>query len=194
MVTGDEPVMPLIRPEITQGAYRAREVILGGLLALAGFWTALQGGFLLAPVGLGVAGIGLVWTVTAWRRMRFAQVVAAPGIVEVDEGQIGYLGPDAGGYVAIPDLSELRLIEMRGRRLWQLRQADGQALLIPVDATGADRLFDAFASLPGMDTGVLVAALEAAPPRSGVGLALSSISKSLWRRASRDAVQLRDRP
>lgn len=194
MVTGDEPVMPLIRPEIAQGAYRAREVILGGLLALAGSWTALQGGFLLAPVGLGVAGIGLVWTVTAWRRMRFAQAVASPGIVEVDEGQIGYLGPDAGGYVAIPDLSELRLIEMRGRRLWQLRQADGQALLIPVDATGADRLFDAFTSLPGMDTGVLVAALEAAPPRSVGGLALSSISKSLWRRASRDAVQLRDRP
>lgn len=186
--------MPLIRPEITQGAFRAREVILGGLLALAGLWTALQGGFLLPPFGLALAGLGLIWAVTAWRRMRFAQGVAAPGVVEIDEGQIGYLGPAAGGYVAIPDLTELRLIDMRGRRLWQLRQADGQALLIPVDATGADRLFDAFASLPGMDTAALVAALDTVPPASGMGLALSSISKSLWRRASRDAVQLRDQP
>ena len=193
MAIGDETVMPLIRPEIAQGAYRAREVVLGGFLTLAGLWTALQGGFLLLPLGLAVAGLGLVWAVTAWRRMRFAQAVVAPGVVEIDEGQIGYLGPDAGGYVAIADLTELRLIEMRGRRLWQLRQADGQALLIPVDSTGSDRLYDAFASLPGMDTAALVAALQTAPPRSDGALALSSIGKSLWRRPSRDAVELRDR-
>jgi hypothetical protein len=186
--------MPLIRAEITQGAYRAREVILGGLTGLGGLWTALQGGFLLIPFGAAVAGLGLVWMVTAWRRMRFAQAVAAPGIVEIDEGQIGYFGPEAGGYVAIPDLSELRLIEMRGRRLWQLRQADGQALLIPVDATGADRLFDAFASLPGMDTAALVAALDGSPQQGSGGLGLSSISKTLWRRAGPNAVQLRDGP
>lgn len=186
--------MALIRPEILQGAHRAREVILGGALAMAGLWTALQGGYLLPPLGLGLAALGLGWAITAWRRMRFAQGVAAPGIVEIDEGQIGYLGPDSGGYVAIPDLTELRLIEMRGRRLWQLRQNDGQALLIPVDATGAERLFDAFASLPGMDTAALVAALAPAPHGSGRGLVLASISRTLWRRAGPAAVQLRDHP
>ncbi len=186
--------MSMIRPELLQAVDRGREVILGGMLAAAGAWIATRGGYLLPPVGLGLAALGLVWAVTAWRRMRFAQDVAAPGIVEIDEGQIGYLGPDAGGYVAIPDLTELRLIGMRGRRLWQLRQSDGQALLIPVDATGADRLFDAFASLPGMDTAVLVAALSP-PSADGRGTpTLSSISKTLWRRPSRGAVELRKHP
>ncbi len=184
----------MIRPELVQAAYRGREVIFGGMLAAAGVWTALRGGYVLLPSGLAIACLGLVWAVTAWRRMRFAQGVAAPGIVEIDEGQIGYLGPDAGGYVAIPDLTELRLVDMRGRRLWQLRQSDGQALLIPVDATGADRLFDAFASLPGMDTAALVSALAPPPPDARRNPALASISKTLWRRSGRGAVARRDSP
>ena len=126
--------MSLIRPAILQSARRAREVIAGSALVLGGAWVASRGGYLLVPFGLCLAGLGLGWAIMAWRRMRFAQGVSAPGVVEVDEGQIGYLGPDAGGFVAIPDLTELRLIDMRGRRLWQLRQNDGQALLIPVDA------------------------------------------------------------
>jgi hypothetical protein len=186
--------MSLIRPALLHAAHRGREVILGGLLAAAGVWIASRGGYLLLPFGLCLAGLGLAWAVTAWRRMRFAQDIAAPGIVEVDEGQIGYLGPDAGGYVAIPDLTELRLLEMRGRRLWQLRQNDGQALLIPVDATGSDRLFDAFASLPGMDTAVLVAALSP-PEADGRGTpALASIGKTLWRRPGRGAVTRHEGP
>jgi hypothetical protein len=186
--------MSLIRPELVQALQRGREVILGGALILAGGWIATRGGYLLPPVGLCLAGLGLAWAVTAWRRMRFAQDIAAPGLVEIDEGQIGYLGPNAGGYVAIPDLTELRLLDMRGRRLWQLRQSDGQALLIPVDATGADRLFDAFASLPGMDTAALVAALSP-PVADGRGTpARASIGKTLWRRASRGAVDLRNIP
>jgi hypothetical protein len=186
--------LTFIRPELVQSARRAREVILGGLLAALGAWIASRGGFLLLPFGLALVALGLVWAVTAWRRMRFAQSVAAPGIVEIDEGQIGYLGPDAGGYVSIPDLTELRLIDMRGQRLWQLRQSDGQALLIPVDATGADHLFDAFASLPGMDTAALVAALSPPMPDGRGTPVLASISKTLWRRPSQGAVELRNAP
>ncbi len=186
--------MSVIRAEVLQSAYRGREVILGTVLAAAGGWVTTGGGYLLPPLGLALAGLGLVWAVTAWRRMRFAQSVAAPGIVEIDEGQIGYLGPNAGGYVAIPDLSELRLVDMQGRRLWQLRQSDGQALLIPVDAAGADRLFDAFASLPGMDTAALVAALAPPSPDLRRSPALSSISRTLWRRPSQGAVAWREGP
>lgn len=183
--------MPMIRPEIAHGLWRAREVIAGGLVAALGLWAAAQGGYLLVPAGLALAGLGAAWTVTAWRRMRFAQAIDAPGVVEIDEGQIGYLGPGAGGYVALPDLAELRLITMRGRRLWQLRQSDGQALLIPVDASGAERLFDAFASLPGMDTAALVAAVAPQVPGQGRDLALSSISRTLWQRRSTNAVRPR---
>jgi hypothetical protein len=174
--------MSMIRPEITQTLWRAREVIGGVALVLAGLWVAMQGGYLLTPVGAGIGALGTVWAVTAWRRMRFAQSIDAPGIVEIDEGQIGYLGPGTGGYVAIPDLAELRLLTIRGRRLWQLRQTDGQALLIPVDAAGADRLYDAFASLPGMDTAALVEALTATSLSASTALTVGSIGKTLWRR------------
>ena len=180
--------MAVIRKEVTDAVWRAREVVAGAGVALAGIWVAAQGGFLLTPVGLLLAGFGAVWGVTAWRRMRFAQGTDAPGVVEIDEGQIGYLGrglggPGLGGFVAIPDLVEIRLVALRGRRLWQLRQADGQALLIPVDATGSERLYDVFASLSGMDTAALVAALEGTPPATQArGLTVSDFGRTLWRR------------
>jgi hypothetical protein len=149
----------MIRREVAAVAYRWREVIVAGVVAALGLWWVWLGGYLLLPLGLAVLTFAAIWAVTALRRMRFAQEIAAPGVVEVDEGQVGYFGPAAGGYVALQDLDELRLVTLQGRRLWRLKQADGQALLIPVDAAGADRLFDAFGSLPGMDMAALVAAL-----------------------------------
>lgn len=150
----------MIRAEVARAAYRWREVLAAGGVGLIGLWLIWLGGYLLLPVGIGVLAFGTTWAVTALRRMRFVQDVMAPGMVEVIEGQIGYLGPASGGYVAVPDLVELRLVALQGRRLWRLKQEDGQALLIPVDAAGADRLFEAFASLPGMDMAALVAAVD----------------------------------
>ena len=149
----------MIRPDLIAALRRAQGVIWALGIAAAGAWLAWLGGYLLVPLGLAVICLGAALGVMAWRRMRFAQDTLAPGLVEVDEGQIGYLGPTIGGYVSLPELAELRLITMRGRRLWRLKQTDGQTILIPIDAAGADQLFDVFASLPGMDTGALVAAL-----------------------------------
>lgn len=179
--------MPAIRPEVQQVLQRWRAVIAGGAVAVAGLWLGLRGGPLFAVVGVVVTLAGLALALDAFRRLRFAQAVAAPGMVEVNEGQVGYMGPAFGGYVALPDLVEVRLLTMRGRRLWRLKQADGQALLIPVDAAGAETLFDAFASLPGMDTAALVAAL--APGGAGTAdstaLALGPDTRLVWRRAGR---------
>ena len=66
-----------------------------------------------------------------------------------------------------------------------MKQADGQALLIPVDATGADKLFDAFASLPGMNTLALVAALDAKPSTGSTALSLAAETKTIWYRPGR---------
>lgn len=162
----------MIRVEVTDAIWRWREVIAAGCFGAFGLWLIWLGGFLLGPLGALVLVLAAFWGVTAWRRMRFAQEVAAPGMVEVDEGQVGYLGPSFGGYVALPDLAEIRLVTMYGRRLWRLKQADGQTLLIPVDAAGADRLFDAFGSLPGMDMAALLAALEAPQAQGRAGLPL----------------------
>lgn len=182
--------MSWVRPEVLAVFVRGREAIAAlGVLAI-GVWLIWLGGYLLVPFGLAVFVFGAAWGLQALRRLRFAQNGDAPGVVEVDEAQIGYLGPGAGGFVGLPDLVELRLISLQGRRLWRLKQADGQALLVPVDAAGAERLFDAFASLPGMDTLALVSALE---PKAAVsigagGLATVSDSFVIWRRPARAAL------
>jgi hypothetical protein len=183
--------MALIRPEVTEMIWRGREVIWGALVVGAGLWLISLGGYFLIPVGAVVGGIGMVLSVTAFRRMRFAQDVQAPGVVELDEAQVGYLGPEVGGFLNLPDLVELRILSLRGRRLWRLKQADGQALLIPVDAKGADRLFDAFAGLPGMDTAGLVAALERPALPSDGALTLSAETRVIWRRSGLGVVSAR---
>ena len=171
--------MTWLRPEVTDALHKGQGVLAAGGVILAGLWLVWLGGYLLVPVGLLVIGLGTILALMARRRMRFAQDVAAPGLVELDEAQVGYLGPGDGGFLSLEELVELRLMRLNGKRMWRLKQADGQALLIPVEAQGADRLFDAFASLPGMDTRALVAALDQTP--AVPGLAETHV---IWRRAA----------
>ena len=158
----------MIRAEAQAALVRYREVIAAGAVGAFGLWLMALGGWLLIPLGGIVLGLAALWAISALRRLRFAQGVAAPGVVEIDEGQVGYLGPGLGGYVALPDLVELRLIRLHGKRVWRLKQEDGQALLIPVEAAGAERLFDAFSVLPGLDGQALLTALEAPAPQDRV--------------------------
>lgn len=132
-----------------------------GLFAL-GAWTFLLGGLLLEPVGALTALLALAWGFVAVRRLRFRRGIAAPGIVEVDEGQIGYLAPTGGRYLALADIVEVRLLIVSDTRVWRLRTAGGEALLVPVAAAGSEKLFDAFATLPGIDMGRLARALDGA--------------------------------
>jgi hypothetical protein len=131
----------------------------------------LRGGWLLGALGLVLAVAAAGWGIVAFRRMRFRGTGDAPGVVEVVEGQIGYFGPTFGGFVALSDLVELRLVDQSGSRYWRLRTADGQALIVPLMALGAEKLFDAFAALPGLHGDVLMRALEDDPG-----------DKPVWRR------------
>ena len=180
-----------LRPELRDQIWRGREVIAAAIVAACGLWLVWLGGLLLVPFGLAVTAVGVVLAVTGLRRMRFHLATLAPGIVELDEGQIGYLGPEVGGFVSLLELVELRLLILRGRRVWRLKQADGQALLIPVDASGAERLFDAFANLPGMDQAALVAAVEAEPLSGSRALTLTAETRVIWRRAAAAGVVAR---
>ena len=173
----------MIRPELRDALWRWREVIAAAAVVALGLWVASGGGWVLVPFGLGLAGLAAGLAVQAWRRMRFAQGADAPGVVEVDEGQISYMGPALGGFVSVPELVEVRLVTLRGRRLWRLRQADGQALLVPVDAAGAGALFDVFATLPGMDMPGLLAALAPEGRSGGTGLVAGEAMRVVWRRA-----------
>jgi hypothetical protein len=92
------------------------------------------------------------------------------------------MGPRIGGFVGLPDLTELRLLTHRGRRVWKLRAATGEVLHIPVEADGADALFDAFAGLPGMDMAALVAALGTEAPTDSKVVALNAVDRLIWAR------------
>lgn len=181
--------MSFIRPELAATLWRWREALAGGAVAALGAWTAYQGGFFLTPVGLFLLAIGAGWALTAWRRVRFQQDGEAPGIVRVSEAQIAYYGPRVGGYVGLHELSEIRLLTLRGRRIWKLRQGDGQTLHIPVEAQGAEDLFDAFAALPGIDTAALVAALGSDAPQSASRvIALAEVDRLIWARRGEGVV------
>ena len=178
--------MSFIRPELAETLTRWREVIAAAAVALLGaLGLAWGSGYLLPVAGLILLAFGLAWAVQAIRRLRFLQAGEAPGIVRVTEAQIAYLGPRVGGFVGLPDLVELRLLTLRGRRIWRLRQIDGRMLHIPVEADGAEALFDAFAALPGMDTGALVAALGSDTPSDSRVVALAEVDRLIWTRQAK---------
>jgi hypothetical protein len=174
--------MSFLRPDITEALARWREVIAAGSVAALGIWFATRPGYVLPALGLVLIALGLGWGAVAFRRLRFRQDGEAPGIVRVTEGQIAYLGPRVGGFVGLPDLAELRLLSHRGRRVWTLRAATGEALHVPVEAEGAEALFDAFAGLPGMDMGALVAALGSEAPSGGKAVAPNGSDRLIWTR------------
>lgn len=174
--------MSFIRPELVASTRRNAEVILGAALAALGLLVASWGGYLFLPLGLLGLGIGTGWALLAWRRLRFRQAGEAPGLVHVTEAQIGYFGPRTGGFVGLPDLTEIRLLTLRGRRIWKLKQGDGQVLHIPVEAFGAEALFDAFATLPGMDSAQLVAALGTEVATASRVIVLAEVDRLIWSR------------
>ena len=131
------------------------------LIALAGIWLMLRGGWFFSMIGGITAALGLTLAVGARRRMAFRRDVDAPGMVDVVEGAIRYYGATSlGGEIALRDLTEIRLLRLKGKGYWRLRNQQAEALLIPVDAAGAVVLADAFAALPGMDMGGVSDALS----------------------------------
>ena len=165
----------LIRPEVAAALLRWREVLLALAGVAFGLWVARWGGYFFVPLGGFIAAVGAGLAVIGWRRLRFVQVVSDPGVVQVVEGQVAYLGPYDGGFVGVNDLAELALIRQGGARFWRMTPLQGTPLMVPVAALGAGVLFDAFASLPGLDSHALVAVL--APGAVG--------DTVLWRRAAR---------
>lgn len=169
--------MSFVRPELAERLRPWREVAFAILLALVGAWIALRGGWILFVLGLAIWSVAGGWALTALRRMRFRPTSGAPGVVEVDEGQIGYFGPDFGGFIAVADLAEVRLVLFHGQRHWRLRTVDGQVLTIPAGAVGADRLFDAFAVLPGIDMGTIAAAMVGPVPKGALWSRLARVGR-----------------
>ncbi len=155
--------MTFFRPEAKAALWRWREAYLGGLLALLGIWLVSGPGFLLAVPGYAAIAGGLLLAWLGIQRGRFRGPDGGTGAVQVDEGQVSYFGPLTGGTVALREMDRLTLEGNMFPAHWRLSQQGQPPLLIPVNAAGADALFDAFAALPGLRTEKMLNTLRAEP-------------------------------
>lgn len=156
--------MDFIRPEIQTALWRAREVIVAGVVAGLAVWWAMAA---LGPVRWVAATLALMavlYAGVAVQRMRFAQGGGGVGVVQIVERRIAYFGPLTGGVMDLDDLTRLDLIPGgKPSAHWLLTGVGGQEVAIPVDAEGADALFDAFAALPGLRSDRLIDVLSRTP-------------------------------
>ncbi|MHA6346251.1 hypothetical protein [Roseivivax sp. CAU 1761] len=166
--------MSFLRPAAEAALRRWGEALAGLGVAALGLWAALASWGLLAWMGWALAAAGAALAVAGWQRGRFARGGGGPGVVTLTEGRIAYFGPLSGGVVDLDTLEALGL-DPTGRPLhWVLTPRDGPALHVPVNAEGADALFDAFAALPGLGTERVLRALDR-PGRAPL---------TLWRRSA----------
>ena len=102
--------------------------------------------------GAAAASLGAYWTVTDNGALTIIGTVLTIG------------GALEGGSAAVSDVMRLDLDPKYGAAgSWIVFHRGGDPLTIPVNATGAEALFDVFASLPGIETGDLLAKLNAEP-------------------------------
>lgn len=148
--------MSFPRPEAKAALARWREALAGGALIALGLW--LLGGVGLARlfgVAATILGALLLWE--GLRRARRPRDGGGAGVLVVDERQVTYLGPLGGGAVSV---EALRRVEVRSDGdgfVWLLWGDEPRPLVVPGDAEGAGRLFDALAPLDGLDETQVVA-------------------------------------
>ena len=151
--------MSLIRPQARAALWRWREVAVGGALAALGLWWVLGGVGIVHWLGWVLIAASAALALAGVQRARFRGGGGGPGVVAVDEGLVAYFGPQTGGAVALSEMTALAL-DTRAPRRWLLSQPGQPDLAIPLDAEGADALFDAFAALPGLRAGQILAAMR----------------------------------
>ncbi|MBU0644131.1 MAG: hypothetical protein KJ731_10170, partial [Alphaproteobacteria bacterium] len=75
-----------------------------------------------------------------------------------------YFTPYTGGQVEIDAMSSVTLIPaVKGPAHWQFDAPGQPPLLIPLDAFGADRLFDVFVTLDGIETEKMLRQIKQTP-------------------------------
>ena len=153
-----------LRPEAARVLHRWREVLVALAVVLLGLWIALNPGPVVRGFGYVLVAIGALGAIPAIRRARFGTAGEGPGVVQVVEGRITYMGPVTGGAIALGEMTALSLRhEPDGGQTWVLEQP-GETLDIPANARGAEALFDAFVTLDGMSAPHLLRAQAARSP------------------------------
>ncbi len=141
--------MSLVRAEARAALWRWREVVAGAAMLGLGLWWGLAGTGLLPWMGAALALAGAALALAGVQRARFRPGAGGPGVVQVDEGRIAYFGPLTGGTVALSELGAVALDPTGRPAHWVLSQPGQPDLHVPLNAEGAEALFDTFAALPG---------------------------------------------
>ncbi|WP_417720418.1 hypothetical protein [Salipiger sp.] len=174
--------MSLIRPKARAALWQWREALTGlGVLALGLYWGLFTGGGLLHWIGYAVAVLGVLLVIAGLQRGRFRLGDGGPGVVQIVEGRIAYFGPLTGGTADLDSLSRLVLDPGARPPHWMLHRPGEPPLAIPLTAEGADALFDAFATLPGLRTERMLAEMR----RDGTA------PVTIWEAAPRKSAHLR---
>ncbi len=156
--------MNFIRPEVAAALNRWRETLAGtAAFAFGAFWMMNEPGAR-QIIGIALTIGGALLLIAGIQRARFRKGSGGAGVVQVIEGQVTYFGPTDGGAI---DTGEMILLELvpNGAKApaWRVTHRTGETLLIPIDARGADALFDVFSALPGLDTRTMLQEMSRIP-------------------------------
>ena len=153
-----------MRPEARALLWRWREVLYAAAIALFGLWWVWGGIGIVKWIGLIILVIAAILALAGIQRGRFRQSGKGPGVVQVAERRLAYFGPLEGGTMDIADLTRLDLDPTSyPTPSWRLTGIGGQSLAIPVNADGAEALFDLFGSLEGIQTEAMLDVLSHTP-------------------------------
>jgi hypothetical protein len=153
-----------LRPQARATLWRLRGVAVALAPAALGLWIAATTFGLTRWLGWALVALGAALALAALQRLRFGLHDGGPGVVQIDERRLSYFGPLTGGVIDLDDLTRLGIDGSSHPPHWLLT-APGAVLAVPVNAAGAEALFDAFAALPGLSPERLIAAVNAPPPR-----------------------------
>lgn len=153
-----------MRPEARASLWRWREVILAIGVTCFGLWWVLGGFGVVRGIGVAITALGIALALAGVQRGRFRQAGDGPGVVRITERRLAYLGPLTGGTVDMNDVTRLELDPTAHPAAhWVISAIGGQRLEIPVNADGAEELFDVFGALPNLDTEAMLTVLSRTP-------------------------------
>lgn len=143
-----------LRPEVRVFLARYAQALFGGAIMLFGVWWITISFGIMRGLGVAIVVAGLGLLVEGLRRARLTSKSngSGPGIVEIDERRITWMSGHFGGSIAMDALATVDIqVTPEGEALWVFLQTDGERLVVPASAKGAEKIVDVLSALKGLD-------------------------------------------